>query len=135
MPIDPSLAGRTFPPTDPYEVTGERVAEFAAATGTPWSDGDPAPVTFPIVVAFSAMQQLMSDPTVGIELHHVVHGEQRFAYRRPVRLGDRLVAQLTVDSLRQIGGADIIGTSSALTDADGQLVCTAKAVLVHKAGA
>jgi len=135
VPIDPSLAGRTFPPTDPYEVTGERVAEFAAATGTPWSDGDPAPVTFPIVVAFSAMQQLMSDPTVGIELHHVVHGEQRFAYRRPVRLGDRLVAQLTVDSLRQIGGADIIGTSSALTDADGQLVCTAKAVLVHKAGA
>ena len=135
MPIDPSLVGRTFPPTDPYEVTGERVAEFAAATGTPWSDGDPAPVTFPIVVAFSAMQQLMSDPTVGIELHHVVHGEQRFAYRRPVRLGDRLVAELTVDSLRQIGGADIIGTSSALTDADGQLVCTAKAVLVHKAGA
>lgn len=135
MPIDPSLAGRTFPPTDPYEVTGERVAEFAAATGTPWSDGDPAPVTFPIVVAFSAMQQLMSDPTVGIELRHVVHGEQRFAYRRPVRLGDRLVAELTVDSLRQIGGADIIGTSSALTDADGQLVCTAKAVLVHKAGA
>ena len=134
MPVDASLAGRTFPPTGPYDVTAERVAEFAAATGTPWSEGDPAPVTFPIVVAFAAMQELMADPEVGIELHHVVHGEQRFGYQRPVRVGDRLTARLTVDSLRQIGGADIIGTSSAVTDADGELVCTAKAVLVHKAG-
>jgi len=134
VPVDASLTGRTFPPTGPYDVTAERVAEFAAATGTPWSEGDPAPVTFPIVVAFAAMQELMGDPEVGIELHHVVHGEQRFGYERPVRVGDRLTARLTVDSLRQIGGADIIGTSSAVTDADGELVCTAKAVLVHKAG-
>ena len=134
MPVDASLTGRTFPPTGPYDVTAERVAEFAAATGTPWSEGDPAPVTFPIVVAFAAMQELMGDPEVGIELHHVVHGEQRFGYERPVRVGDRLTARLTVESLRQIGGADIIGTSSAVTDADGELVCTAKAVLVHKAG-
>jgi acyl dehydratase len=115
-------------------VTAERVAEFAAATGTAWSADDPAPVTFPIVIAFAAMQELMSDPEVGIELHHVVHGEQRFGYERPVRVGDRLTARLTVDSLRQIGGADIIATSSAVSDADGELVCTAKAVLVHKAG-
>ncbi|HEY6935316.1 MAG TPA: MaoC family dehydratase N-terminal domain-containing protein [Marmoricola sp.] len=134
MAVQATLAGRTFPPTAPYDVTAERVAEFAAATGTPYADGDPAPATFPIVVAFAAMQQLMTDPEVGIELHHVVHGEQRFAYERPVRVGDRLTAELTVDSLRQIGGADIIGTSSAVRDSDGSLVCTARAVLVHKAG-
>ena len=114
-------------------MTPERVAEFAAATGTPYDDGDPAPATFPIVVAFAAMQELMADPTVGIELHHVVHGEQRFGYDRPVRVGDRLTAELTVDSLRHIGGADIIGTTSAVRGAGGDLVCTAKAVLVHKA--
>ena len=45
-----------------------------------------------------------------------------------------LTATLTVDSLRQIGGADIIGTTSAVADADGALVCTAKATLVHTAG-
>jgi acyl dehydratase len=134
MAVDASLAGRTFPPTEPYDVTEQAVADFAAATGTPYSEGGPAPATFPIVVAFGAMQELMGDPEVGIELHHVVHGEQRFGYERPVRVGDRLTARLTVESLRQIGGADIIGTSSAVTDADGELVCTAKAVLVHKAG-
>jgi acyl dehydratase len=131
MPVDESLAGRTFPPTAPYLVTEERVAEFAAATGTPW-EGGPAPVTFPIVVAFRAMTGLMEDPSVGIALHRVVHGEQRFTYHRPVVPGDELTAELTVDSLRQMGGADVIGTRSEITDADGTPVVTARAVLVHR---
>ena len=133
MPVDASLAGRTFPPTAPYDVSEAKLQEFAVATGNEYSGG-PAPATFPIVVAFQAMTALMQDPSVGIELHHVVHGEQRFSYRRPVVAGDRLTATLTVESLRQIGGADIIGTRSDLTDADGELVVTAYATLVHKAG-
>jgi len=132
MPVDASLAGRTFPPTAPYTVTEERVREFAAATGSSY-DGGPAPVTFPIVVAFGAMTALMEDPDVGISLHRVVHGEQRFTYTRPVTVGDELSAALTVDTLRQIGGADIIGTRSEITDAEGKPVCTAFATLVHRA--
>jgi hypothetical protein len=135
MAVDASLAGRTFPPTGPYDVTEQAVGDFAAATGTPYSPGGPAPATFPIVVAFGAMQALMADPEVGIELHHVVHGQQKFVHERPVVVGDRLTATLTVRGLRQLGGADIITTSSAITDADGELVCTADATLVHQAGA
>ena len=131
MGVDASLVGRTFPPTASYRVTDERIAEFAAATGSRY-DGGPAPVTFPIVVAFSAMRALMDDPGVGIALHRVVHGEQRFSYTRPVAPGDDLTATLTVDTLRQIGGADIIGTRSEITDADGRHVVTAHAVLVHR---
>jgi hypothetical protein len=134
MAVDASLAGRTFPPTEPYDVTGQAVADFAAATGTPYSEGGPAPATFPIVVAFGAMQELMGDPEVGIELHHVVHGQQSFVHERPVRAGDLLRAELSVTGLRHIGGADIITTSSAITDDTGELVCTADATLVHKAG-
>jgi len=135
VPVDQSLVGRTFPPTAPYDVTEDGLGAFAAATGTPYAAGGPAPATYPIVVAFAAMQELMLDPSVGIELHHVVHGDQRFAHERAVLAGDRLTAELTVDGLRQIGGADIISTTSAITDADGALVCTARATLVHKAGA
>ena len=131
MAVDASLKGRTFPPTDPYPVSRERIAEFARATGSQY-DGGPAPATFPIVVAFGAMTALMEDPSVGIELHRVVHGEQRFSYTRPVRAGDELTATLTVDTLRQIGGADIIGTRSEITDVDGEPVCTALATLVHR---
>jgi hypothetical protein len=134
MAVDASLAGRTFPPTAPYDVTERAVEEFAAATGTAYRRGDPAPATFPIVVAFGAMQALMVDPDVGIELQNVVHGQQRFVYERPVVVGDLLTATLTVRSLRQIAGTDIIATSSAITDHGGSLVCTAEATLAHKAG-
>ena len=129
--VDASLAGRTFPPTAPYEVTAERVSEFAAATGSEYAEGA-APATFPIVVAFRAMLELMGDPGVGIALHRVVHGEQRFTYTRPVAVGDVLTATLTVDTLRQIGGADILGTRSEVTDGAGEHVVTAHAVLVHR---
>jgi hypothetical protein len=131
MAVDASLSGRTFPPTEPYRVSREKILEFARATGSA-HDGDTAPATFPIVVAFGAMNALMEDPDVGISLHRVVHGEQRFSYTRPVRAGDELTATLTVDSLRQIGGADIIGTRSEITDAEGRPVCTAFATLVHR---
>ena len=131
MAVDASLAGRTFPPTEPYPVSGEKILEFARATGSEY-DGQAAPATFPIVVAFAAMNALMEDPEVGIALHRVMHGEQRFSYTRPVVAGDVLSAQLTVDSLRQIGGADIIGTRSEIADAAGEHVCTAFATLVHR---
>ena len=131
MTVDASLAGRTFPPTPPYVVSAERLVEFAHATGSTY-DGGAAPATFPIVVAFAAMTGLMADPSVGISLHRVVHAEQRFTYTRPVVAGDELTATLTVDTLRQIGGADIIGTRSEITDADGLPVCTAFATLMHR---
>ncbi len=133
MPVDESLAGRTFPPTTPYAVSREKILEFARATGSSY-DGGAAPATFPIVVAFAAMTDLMQDPSVGISLQNVVHGEQRFTHARPVVAGDVLTATLTVDTLRQIGGADIIGTRSEVVDADGRPVSTAFATLVHKGG-
>ena len=132
MGVDSTLVGRTFPPTAPYVVTEERLAEFAAATGTEYAEQGPAPTTFPIVVAFRAMRDLMDAPDVGIALHRVVHGEQRFSYTRPVVAGDVLTATLTVDSLRQLGGADIIGTRSEIVDESGAPVVSAYAVLVHR---
>lgn len=128
MPIDQSLPGRTFPPTRPYAVSAEKIREFAATTGASY-DGGPAPTTFPIVLAFEAMNDFLAAEQV--DLFRIVHGEQRFAYERPVQPGDVLTATLTVETLRQIGGADLIGTRSEVHDADGALVCTARATLVH----
>ncbi|NYG58816.1 acyl dehydratase [Nocardioides daedukensis] len=130
MPVDPSLVGREFPPTRPYTVTDEKLREFAAATRTSY-DGGTAPTTFPIVLAFEAMNAFLAAEDV--ELHRIVHGEQRFAYERPIVAGDVLRATLTVATLRQIGGNDIIGTRSEITDADGELVCATSATLVHRA--
>ncbi len=131
-PVDPSLVGRSFPPTAPLTVTEDGIRAFAESTGGSY-DGGPATATYPIVLAFDAMNAFLESEQIA--LHRIVHGEQRFAFERPIVPGDTLVATLTVSTLRQIGGNDIIGTSSTFTDAAGELVCTAKATLVHRGGA
>jgi N-terminal half of MaoC dehydratase len=129
MPVDQSLVGRSFPPTAPYAVTEDGVRAFVEATGASYAGG-PAPATFPIVMAFGAMNAFLEAEQ--LDLYRIVHGEQRFAYERPIVPGDVLSAALSVASLRQIGGADIIGTTSEITDESGALVCTGTATLVHR---
>ena len=76
MPVDQSLVGRTFPPTRPHEVSEEQVRAFVTATGGEY-DGGPAPATFPIVLAFDAMNAFLA--AEAIDLFRIVHGEQKFA--------------------------------------------------------
>jgi acyl dehydratase len=145
MAVDAGLAGRTLAPTPPYDVSRSAIAAFAAAIGS----DDPqhldvdaaraaghadvvAPLTFPIVVAFQAMQALLVDPQAGIELRNVVHAQQRFEYQRAVRAGDVLTATLTVESVRRAAGTDLLATRSDIHAADGELVCTAYASLAHR---
>lgn len=130
MSLD-ALAGRTFAPTEPYQVTRDRVAEFAASTGGRYDDGA-APATFPIVVAFAAIRALVDDPSTGMSLARIVHGEQRFSYHRPVRPGDVLTAQLTVETVRSIGDADYLRTRTEILDQGGEPVVTAWATLIHR---
>ncbi len=143
--MNPELQGRAFPPTEPYLVGREKIREFSRAVfasnpinldvSAARAAGYPdlvAPPTFPVVLQEATLQQLLAEPDGGIDFSRVVHGEQRFTHTRPVRAGDELSAQLTVDTLRQIGGADIIGTRSEVTDAAGRPVCTAFATLVHR---
>ena len=132
MPIDQSLVGRSFPPTRPYPVSEETIRAFVTATGGEY-DGGPAPATFPIVVAFDAMNDFLEAEQV--DLFRIVHGEQRFAYERSIVPGDVLTATLTVAGLRQIAGNDIITTTSQITDDSGALVCTTSATLVHRGAA
>jgi len=125
--MDPSLVDREFAPVGPYAVSAAKVAEFATATRWP---GAGVPPTFPILLLNNAMLAFLGE--VGASLERIVHGEQRFTYHRPVAVGDELTTTLRVASLRSLGGADVIGTVSRVTDAAGELVCEAKATLVHQ---
>ena len=146
MGADQGLVGRTFDPTAPYDVSRSSIAAFAAAVGVDdpvhtdpeaaRAAGHPdvvAPPTYPIVVAFQAMTALLHDDAVGIELRNVVHAEQRFVATRPVRAGDELRAAITVESVRQAAGTDLIATRSEITTTAGEHVCTAYATLAHRA--
>lgn len=133
--LDAGLAGRTFPAPDAFPVTEERVAAFAAATGTPYAAGGPAPATFPITVMFECLAQLIADPGTGLDLSRIVHGSQKFVHQRPVVAGDVLAAELTVKNVRSSAGLDIITTATQVTDAAGEPVCTCEATIIHRGAA
>jgi acyl dehydratase len=137
MPLNRSYVGRTFPPTAPYLVGREKVREFADAIGA----GDPiyhdpaaaraagypdvvAPPTFPVVATTGAGRQLRDDPELGMDYSRVVHGDQRFAYTRPVVAGDELICALTVEEITERGGHEFLTTRSELSTPAGELVVT-----------
>ncbi|WP_439593564.1 FAS1-like dehydratase domain-containing protein [Microbacterium sp.] len=143
MAVNPELVGRTFPPTASYLVGREKVREFARAV---FADDpqhfDPAaaqalgyadvvaPPTFAMVIQDLTLQQLLAEPDSGIELSRVLHGEQRFAYTRPIVAGDELTARLTVSAIRALGGNAMVTSDAVITDAAGDHVVTATSVLV-----
>ncbi len=148
MPLDQSFVGRKYPPTPPYEVSREKIREFADAIGDPhpaYRDpeaaralGHPdviAPPTFGIVLSMRAGLQVVADPELGLDYSRVVHGEQRFAHSRPIRAGDRLVATTTIDAVRSVAGNDLLTTRVDVTTEDGEAVCSATSMLVARGGA
>ena len=114
MALDQSFVGRTYPPTAPYEVGREKIREFAEAIGDPnpaYTDpeaakalGHPdviAPPTFAFVLSPTRPAgQVVHDPELGLDYSRVVHGDQRFAYTRPVRAGDRLTVTSTIEAIK-----------------------------------
>ena len=59
-----------------------------------------------------------------------MHGDQRFTATRPIVAGDELTAQLTVTSVKSLGGNDMVTSESVITDASGAHVVTATSSLV-----
>jgi acyl dehydratase len=145
MPVDQSYIGRVYPPTPPYEVGREKIREFASAIGDPnplyreveaaRGAGYPdliAPPTFAVVLTLPAGHQVVSDPDLGIDYSRVVHGEQRFVHRRPIRAGDELQVVVTVDNIRVAAGNDMVTTRADVSTLDGEEVLTAYSTIVAR---
>ena len=143
MVVNPALEGRVFPPVPAYLVGREKIREFAravlstspanfdveAAQSAGYSDLV-APPTFPIVVQERTLAQLLAEPDAGIDFSRIVHGDQRFTYTRPIVAGDELTAQLSVASIKSLGGHTMLTAVSEITDSSGSHVVTATSTLV-----
>lgn len=86
----------TWTEEDRFEVTRERLVDYAKATNDPIPAhlaGDVAPPVFAIVPVFESLLT----PTVDVApvelIPRVVHGEQDFHFHRPIRPGDKLVSR------------------------------------------
>jgi acyl dehydratase len=146
MALDQSFVGRTYPPTAPYEVGREKIREFAEAVGDTsavYTDpeaartlGHPdviAPPTFVFSITFRAAGVVIQDPQLGLDYSRVVHGDQKFAYVRPVRAGDRLTVTSTIERVKSLAGNDILDIRGEVHDEAGELVVTAWTKLVARA--
>lgn len=84
--------------TDPerFEVTAERIAEYAAATNDPipaHQRGEVAPPVFAVVPVFFSMAPAALSVAPVELLMKLVHGEQDFHFHRPIVAGDTLVCR------------------------------------------
>ena len=146
MPVNPDFVGRSFPPSEPYEVSRVKIAEFADAIGDPnpvYRDpaaaraaGHPdviAPPTFAIVLSMASSGEVMADPGLGLNYAMVVHGDQEFSSARPITAGDVIVAQTTISSIRGTQSLTMLSTETQLRTAGGEHLCTARSMLVERA--
>ncbi|WP_406439405.1 MaoC family dehydratase N-terminal domain-containing protein [Streptomyces sp. NBC_00631] len=146
MALDQSFVGRTYPPTEPYEVGREKIREFAEAVGDTnavYTDPEAAkalgysdviaPPTFVFSITFRAAGHVVEDPQLGLDYSRVVHGDQKFAYRRPVRAGDRLTVTSTIEAIKSLAGNDVIDIRGDVHDEAGELVVSALTKLVARA--
>lgn len=146
MALDQSFVGRTYPPSRPYEVGREKIREFAEAIGDDnpaYTDveaakalGHPdviAPPTLVFSITFREVEQVVRDPKLGLDWSRVVHGDQRFVYRRPVRAGDVLSVTSTIESIKSLAGNDVLDVRGEVRDPSGETVVTVRSKLVARA--
>ena len=146
MPVNPDFVGRSFPPSEPYEVSRVKIAEFAQAIGdlsplcrdrqAAQAAGYPdviAPPTFAIVISMASSGHAIADEDLGLDYSMVVHGEQRFEHTRPLHAGDVVVAQTTITDITPRRAMTMLTTRTDITTTGGEHVCTALSTLVERA--
>ena len=143
--MNPDFVGRTYPPSPPYLVGREKVREFARALGL----SDPihldvdaarargfadvvAPPTYAIRLSMAAAERVVMDPDLELDYSRVVHGDQRFEYRRPIVAGDELQCSVTIEGIRSVAGNDILTTRADIATVSGDLMVTSYSTLVAR---
>ncbi len=75
-------------------------------------------------------------PDLGMDLKRVLHGEQEFEYRRPLRAGDMLTAQTTVERVyekkgKRGGTMTFAVTATEFRDAAGEVVAISRSTVIE----
>jgi acyl dehydratase len=95
LAFDASGLGRWTEETE-FEVTRERLAEYAAATNDPIEAHRAGDVASPVFAIVPVFQTLMEPAFAVVPMQlvgKIVHGEQDFRFHRPIEPGDKLVSK------------------------------------------
>ncbi|MET8779282.1 fused (3R)-hydroxyacyl-ACP dehydratase subunits HadA/HadB [Nocardia sp. NPDC050713] len=142
-----ALVGRHFRLADRYEVSREKVREFAKAVQdyhpAHWSKdaaaslgygGLVAPLTFPAIVWLQMQRTMFETELTGYDVSQVLHTEQRVRVHRPIVAGDELVSECTFESFRQFGARDLLVIRNLLSDGAGRPLQTTHSTVIAQTG-
>ncbi|BBX26249.1 MaoC family dehydratase N-terminal domain-containing protein [Mycolicibacterium alvei] len=144
MPVDSGAIGTELPPTE-LTIDAGRLRFFAKTIGETdpvFTDVEaaraagnpdlPVPPTFLFSIELERPDPFDWVSNLGIDLRHVLHGEQRFVYHATAYAGDTVTARPTiVDVYSKKGGAlEFVVKKTAVLHADGRLLADLESVLV-----
>lgn len=132
MGLNRELAGKIYPVTS-YEVTADAIHRYAAATNedNPAFSAEDAvgPPAFPIVAGASAIAEVMFDPDLGANIMMLVHGEEDHILHDPIRVGDRLSVQSSLESVELKDSGETFTISTKLTNQHGRLAAEIRSLM------
>jgi hypothetical protein len=128
--LNPDSVGRTFAGTDAITISQTEIDSFCAVIGE--RNTEVAPPTFTIRITLNQFEAFLTQPDVGLDWSRLVHGDQKFEIFSPVKAGDVLTCDATIESYRVAAGNEIVSVRSDL-HRDGAVVVSAWSTLVVRA--
>ena len=134
MALNLAFLNRSYPSLETFKVDQEKINAFSDAIGdnNDYVKQGYASPTFLISIQMGAMEVALFDPELGLDYSKVVHGEQSFEYKKPVKAGDELSFVSTIEDIKYKVGNDFITIRSDVKDAAGNEVATLKATLIAR---
>jgi acyl-CoA thioesterase FadM len=147
MALKTDIRGMVWRYPDYFEVGREQVRGFARsikcddqasydeeAAAELGHDRIIAPITFVSIFAKLIQDDFFRNVDMGMETMQIVQVDQKFVYRKPICVGDKLHGRMEVQSVNERFGADIVVTKNTCTNEAGDVILEAYTTLMGHEG-
>jgi acyl dehydratase len=147
MALKTDIRGMSWQYPDFFEVGREQVRAYArsiqADDAASFDEAPAAELGYPTLVApitfVSIFAKLLQDDffrnvDLGMETMQIVQVDQKFVYRKPIFVGDKLSARMDIYSVNERFGADIVVTKNLCWNQNDETVLEAYTTLMGHEG-
>jgi len=141
-----SMVGYTYVVDDYYEVGREMVRRHARAVQSDhpvfWNEAEAAKLghdsliahpTFVSVLGLIVQRRLFEEVITGYDMWQIMQTDQRLIMHQPMKPGDQLVCEVSLESFRQSMGADLLVSKNVIWNQHGEPVMTTLTSVVARA--
>jgi hypothetical protein len=133
MPFNLNCEGRSYQ-ASPEVLDRRRHAHYALAVGAAQSLGDhfarPLACFAAVYLLWPVVPQLFSDPEVGLDVEHLLHGEQEFVFERPLGFEETLTPEGVVSRAERRRGMIFLELRCSGRDEAGVVAARSRSLFV-----